>query len=187
MKEMMLRLPVVEVSSSDDLWQAKFWRRNGRYIVRRDNGDVSVADVTLRPGVIGEIRADDERLQHFMEVYVGQPKLIDPDEIDEHIAELNEQIAQMKVQHDAELAHKDKECKAWLDEKEAELNERYTTLKEANEQKLAMQRKELEHEFEMKKMKLDLETPKRNAQGEWISGKTLTEIIKTLSGGRKED
>ena len=187
MKEMMLRLPVVEVSSSDDLWQAKFWPKNGRYIVCRDNGEVSVAEVRLLAHEVGEARAVDERVQQLFECFVGQPKLIDPDKSDEHIAELNEQIAQMKVQHDAELAHKDKECKAWLDEKEAELHERYATLKEANEQKLAMQRKELEHEFEMKKMKLDLETPKRNAQGEWISGKTLTEIIKTLSGGRKED
>ena len=35
MKEMMLRLPVVEVSSSDDLWQAKFWPKNffiGRFM-----------------------------------------------------------------------------------------------------------------------------------------------------------
>ena len=184
---MMLRLPVVEVSASDDLWQAKFWPKNGRYIVRRNNGDVSVVEVRLMPHEVGEARAIDERVKQLFECFVGQPKLIDPDESDKHIAELNEQIAQMKVQHDAELAHKDKECKALIDAKDAELHERYDMLDEANEQKLAMRRMELEQEYEKKKLQLELETPKRNAQGEWISGKTLTEIIKTLSGGRKEE
>lgn len=32
----------------------------------------------------------------------------------------------------------------------------------------------------------NIDTPKRFAQGEWVSGKTLTEIVKALAG-RKED
>jgi hypothetical protein len=42
-------------------------------------------------------------------------------------------------------------------------------------------RMELEHEYEIKTLKIEQETPKRFEQGEWVSGQTLTEIIKTLS------
>lgn len=53
------------------------------------------------------------------------------------------------------------------------------------EQEFEMKRKDLEHEYEKKKLELD--TPKRFSQGEWVSGKTLTEIIKTLThNGNKE-
>ena len=58
---------------------------------------------------------------------------------------------------------------------------------QADEQKLAMRRMELEQEYEKKIMQLELDTPKRFAQGEWVSGKTLTEIIRTLTAGKKED
>ena len=58
---------------------------------------------------------------------------------------------------------------------------------EENDRTLAMRRMELEQEYEMKKMQLELDTPKRFAQGEWVSGKTLTEIIRTLVAGKKED
>ena len=47
---------------------------------------------------------------------------------------------------------------------------------------------EVKHEYEMKVEKLEheyalrqAEIPKRNGQSEWVSGKTLTEIIKTLA------
>lgn len=51
-----------------------------------------------------------------------------------------------------------------------------------------MKRKDLEHEYEKRMMELENNTPKRFSQGEWVSGKTLTEIIKTLThNGKKED
>lgn len=37
-----------------------------------------------------------------------------------------------------------------------------------------------EHKHEIKMLKLEQETPKRFEQGEWVSGQTLAEIIKTL-------
>lgn len=49
------------------------------------------------------------------------------------------------------------------------------------EQEFEMKRKDLEHEYEMRTKELESETPKRFSQGEWVSGKTLTEIIKTLT------
>lgn len=42
-------------------------------------------------------------------------------------------------------------------------------------------RMELEHEYEIKKLKLEQEMPKRFEQGEWVSGQTLVEIVKTLT------
>ena len=207
MKEMMVRLPMVEFSASDELWLAKFWHENGRYIVRRDNGDISIADVILTPKGVGEVRSDDERLIRLIEVPLDNAELFDPDQwvlatdlenaknamdsdrerYDAQLAELNTQLANMKEQYDAELAKKEKEYKSLIDEKEAEFHERYAILNDNKEKALNMRRMELEHEYELKKMQLELETPKRCAQGEWISGKTLTEIIKTLSGGNKEE
>lgn len=211
MKEMMLRLPVVEVSASDDLWLARFWQKNGRYIVRRDNGDVSVADVQMKPLGAGEARPDDERLASLYECFVGQPELLDPDDwvlavdlenvknaCEADIKRMKEDLSEARERHEAEMAEqkarceavcKDTEeyCKNLIDQKERDVDYRIKTLNDGNEQKLAMRRMELEQEYEMKKMQLELETPKRFAQGEWVSGKTLTEIIRTLSGGKKED
>ena len=49
------------------------------------------------------------------------------------------------------------------------------------EQEFEMKRKDLEHEYEKRMMELENDTPKRFSQGEWVSGKTLAEIIKTLT------
>ena len=206
MKEMMLRLPMVEVSASEDLWQAKLWSKNGRYIVRRDDGCTSVVEVQLKPTETSE---DDEadRLRMLCEVFVGCPTLYDPDNLvlatdydnaknalaanrehyEARLAEMNTQIERLKEEAELALAEKEKECKALIDEKEAEYNSRYSALNENYEQKLQKRLAELDHEYETKKLKLELETPKRFAQGEWVSGKTLTEIIKTLAGGKKEE
>lgn len=55
------------------------------------------------------------------------------------------------------------------------------------EQEFEMKRKDLEHEYEKRMMELESETPKRFSQGEWVSGKTLAEIIKVLMhNGNKE-
>ena len=49
------------------------------------------------------------------------------------------------------------------------------------EQEFEMKRKDLENEYEKRMMELENDTPKRFSQGEWVSGKTLAEIIKTLT------
>ena len=207
MTEMYLRLPLVEIGSDpEEVYQAKNYPKSGRYIIRRSNGDVSVADVQIREVGVGEARPIDERTLNVYETFVGQPELFDPDDwvlatdlenaknaYESKIGSLKKEMQADRERHEAEMAEQkmkceamceetEKNCKALIDAKDAELHERYATLGEANEQKLAMRRMELEQEFEMKKMQLDLETPKRFAQGEWVSGKTLTEIIKTLAG-----
>ena len=73
-----------------------------------------------------------------------------------------------------------------VNEKMDEMSKRYYESIEQEKKTLSAefdkQRMELEHEYEVKRLQLEAETPKRFAQGEWVSGKTLTEIIKTLSG-----
>jgi hypothetical protein len=207
MKEMYLRLPLVEIGSDpEEVYQAKHYRKSGRYIIRRSNGDVSVADVQIREVGVGEARPTDERTLNVYETFVGQPELFDPDDwvlatdlenaqnaYESKIESLKKEMQADRERHEAEMAEQKEKCEAvcreteencdkLIKEKEAELQYRIDTLSEADEQKLAMRRMELEQEYEKKKLQLELETPKRFAQGEWVSGKTLTEIIKTLAG-----
>ena len=53
--------------------------------------------------------------------------------------------------------------------------------KDELEQEFEKKRMELEHQHDIRMMEIENEQPKRNSQGEWVSGKTLTEIIKTLT------
>ena len=210
-KEMMIKLPMVTATSYEELTKAKTYPQSGRYIVKMDNGDIVVADVTLRPVEQGEARTIDEDTQSTCTCFVGQPVVLDPDEwtlaIDLENARLayeadhkrmEEQMREANERHEAEMAEQkekceavcretEENCKKLIEEKEADLQYRIDTLSEADEQKLAMRRMELEQEYEKKMMQLELDTPKRFAQGEWVSGKTLTEIIRTLTAGKKED
>ena len=204
---MMIKLPMVTAASWDELTKARTYPQSGRYIVQLDNGDIVVADVTLPSVEQGEPRTNDEGTTSACTCFVGQPVLLNPDEwtltIDLENAKLaydadrkrmEKQMREANERHEAEMAEQkakcealcretEENCKTLIDDKEAEINK----LEKDNEQKLAMRRMELETEYEKKKMQLELETPKRFAQGEWVSGKTLTEIIKTLAGKGKED
>jgi hypothetical protein len=175
--------------------------------VQLDNGDIVVADVTLPSVGQGEPRTNDEGTASACTCFVGQPVLLNPEEwtlaidlenarlaYDAELKRKEGQIREANERHEAEMAEQKAKCEALchetevnckklIDEKEAEISK----LEENNEQKLAMRRMELEAEYEKKKMQLELDTPKRFAQGEWVSGKTLTEIIKTLAGKGKED
>ena len=209
-KEMMIKLPMVTATSYEELNKARIYPQSGRYIVKMDNGDIVVADVTLRPVEQGEARSIDEDAQSLCTCFVGQPELLDPDEwvlaIDAKSAKISyeadrkrmeEQMREASDLHEAEMAEQkakceatcretEENCKKLIEEKEAELQRRMDMLSEADEQKLAMRRMELEQEYEQKRMQLELDTPKRFAQGEWVSGKTLTEIIKALTAGKQE-
>lgn len=70
-----------------------------------------------------------------------------------------------------------------------EMRDKYSKKNEQREKELQvayeMRKEKLEHDYEMKKLQLEQKMPKRFEQGEWVSGKTLTDIIKTLAG--KED
>ena len=210
-KEMMIKLPMVTATSYEELNKARTYPQSGRYIVKMDNGDIVVADVTLRPVEQGEERAIDENANSVCSCFVGQPVVLNPDEwtlaidlenarlayeadrkrMEEQMREANEgheaEMAEQKEKCEAACRETEENCKKLIEEKEKELQYRIDTLSEADEQKLAMRRIELEQEYEMKKLQLELDTPKRFAQGEWVSGKTLTEIIRTLTAGNKED
>jgi hypothetical protein len=206
-KEMMIRLPMVTAQTAQELNKARIYPQSGRYIVKLANGDIVISDVELRPVEQGEARSYDEEVQSYCTCFVGQPVVLDPDEwtlaIDLENAKLayeadrkrmEEQMREANERHEAEMAEQKEKCEAvcreteencdkLIKEKEAELS----VHAEENDRTLAMRRMELEQEYEKKKLQLELDTPKRFAQGEWVSGKTLTEIIKALAAGNKED
>ena len=206
MKEMMIRLPMIKMAASDNTYLAKHYPKSGRYIIRRDNGDTSVADVQLRPIGVGEARCDDEQATVY-ECFLGQPDLLDPRDwalaIDienvklaaqADVENIKCQIEELKSAHEDELADKELECQKMIDAARAEaqaakddFEARKLVLQEQMDTTLAMRRMELDQEYELKKMQLELDTPKRFAQGEWVSGKTLKEIIEVMSRGEKED
>lgn len=210
-KEMMIKLPMVTVTSYEELNKARTYPQSGRYIVKMDNGDIVVADVTLRPVEQGEERAIDENANTVCSCFVGQPVVLDPDEwtlaIDLENAKLayeadrkrmEEQMREANERHEAEMAEQKEKCEAvcreteencdkLIKEKEAELQQRMDALDDESAKNYQLCKMELEHEYEKKKIQLELDTPKRFAQGEWVSGKTLTEIIRTLTAGKKED
>ena len=75
---------------------------------------------------------------------------------------------------DARVVNKDMDALADKYYKELEAK------KHELDQEFELKRQALEHEYEMKMKDLETEMPKRFEQGEWVSGKTLSEIIKTL-------
>lgn len=206
-KEMMIKLPMVTAQTAQELNKARIYPQSGRYIVQLANGDIVIADVELRPIEQGEARSYDEEVQSYCTCFIGQPVVLDPDEwtlaIDLENAKLayeadrkrmEEQMREANERHESEIAEQkakcedvchetEENCDKLIKEKEADLSAHA----EENDRTLAMRRMELEQEYEKKKMQLELDTPKRFAHGEWVSGKTLTEIIRTLVAGKKED
>lgn len=211
MKEMMIVMPMVTVPSYEDLNMARFYPKTGRYIVKLDNDDIVVADVILKPLQQGELRPNNEQVQSLVYCPAGQPELLDPKEwvpaidlentklayeadskrMEEQMREANErheaETASLKAEQNARCEEIEKNCKKLIDETEEEYQRRVDALNNSNEQQLTIRRMELEHEYEKKKMQLELDTPKRFAQGEWVSGKTLIEVVKALTAGKQEN
>ena len=79
MKEMMIKLPVIDIAASDQTTLAKHYPKSGRYIIRFDNGDLSVADVRLSHIEHGEARSNDEKAEVY-ETFIGSQELLDPDD-----------------------------------------------------------------------------------------------------------
>lgn len=69
------------------------------------------------------------------------------------------------------------ELKAVKERYEEDLESEKRHLNDEYEKKML----QLEHEYEMKKKDLENKIPKRFEQGEWVSGQTLVEIVKTLT------
>lgn len=124
---------------------ASLYSHNGVYLLKRDDGAMSVAYV--------EKDAENTFLTQFYETFVGCPSL-HPAASMVHVNELKAVKERYKEDLESEKRHLDDEY----------------------EKKML----QLEHEYEMKKKDLESEMPKRFEQCEWVSGKTLSEIIKTL-------
>jgi hypothetical protein len=188
-KEMMIRLPMVTAQTVQDLNKARIYPQSGRYIVKLANGDITISDIELRPIGQGEARPYDEETQSYCSCFVGQPEILDPDEwmpaIDLENAKnaYEAKIAEQKKKYEDTCRETEENCQKLIEEKEKELS----SYIDKNDSTLTIRRMELEQEYEKKKLQLELDTPKRFAQGEWVSGKTLTEIIRTLVAGKKED
>lgn len=103
--------------------------------------------------VYAEISPDGKYLSVFSETFIGNKPMINAN----------------SVVHVNELKAVEERCKGTL----AMENERLENVYEKK-------RMELEHEYKVKMLELEHEMPMRFEQGEWVSGKTLSEIIKTL-------
>lgn len=203
----MIKLPMVTAQTVQELNKARIYPQSGRYIVQLANGDIVIADVELRPIEQGEERSYDEEVQSYCTCFVGQPELLDPDEwvlatdleniknaYEADRKQMKEDLQHANERHEAEMVEQEEKCDAICRETEenckkliVEKEQELSAHAEDCDKTLAMRRLELEQEYEKKKLQLELDTPKRFAQGEWVSGKTLTEIIRTLADRKKED
>lgn len=106
--------------------------------------------------------AGNEICKNYLDTIVGSRPTIDSDDV-MHVSEFNK---------------KTEEYFKWCDEQ-------YQQRKKELQAEFNLRKEKLEHDYEMKNLQLEQEMPKRFEQGEWVSGKTLSDIIKTLVG--KED
>ena len=125
---------------------ASLYPHNGVYLLKRDDGSMSVAYVEK-----DEAKTSPSQ---FYETFIGSPFLYPTG----------------SMVHVNELKAVEERCKGTLD-----------TEKERLENVYEKKRMELDHEYKVKMLELEHEMPKRFEQGEWVSGQTLTEIIKTLA------
>ena len=100
----------------------------------------------------------------FQEVFVGAPESMEGENVMD-CREVNEKMDDMIRRYDKDVEMRKRELESEFEKKEMQLR----------------------HEYEMRMKELESEMPKRFEQGEWISGKTLTEIVKTLAGRKETD
>ena len=128
---------------------------DGVFLLKRIDGTMSVASVERGMG-------DGDYCCSFVETIIGQKPAIASENVMD-AREVNRRLDEISKQYYEKAEQRNKELQSEFD------------LRKAN----------LEHDYEMKKLQLEQEKPKRFGQGEWISGKTLSDIIKTLV--EKED
>ena len=128
---------------------------DGVFLLKRIDGIMSVASVERGMG-------DVDYCNSFVETIIGHKPTIASENVMD-AREVNKQLDEMSKRYYEKGEQRNKELQSEFD------------LRKAN----------LEHDYEMKKLQLEQEKPKRFGQGEWVSGKTLSDIIKTLVG--KED
>lgn len=125
---------------------------SGTFLLKRTDGMASV--VNINKGV----EPYEEYTAGWQETLIGAPDMIESQFVMDS-RDVDRKMEAMIKRYDEDVARR----------------------KHDLEQEFEMKRKDLEHEYEMRTKELESETPKRFSQGEWVSGKTLTEIIKTLT------
>lgn len=137
----------------------EYYPHDGTFLLKFADGSMAVVNVTN-----GKNDAD-VYCSLFQICFIGAPRVIEADDM-MTIASHKSQVEEIRLKYQNEL-----------EVKKTKIEDEYT-------QKHLV----LKHEYEMKMKELETEMPKRFAQGEWVSGKTLTEIIKTLThNGNKEE
>ena len=129
----------------------EYYPHDGIFMLKHPEGGFSVVNVVRGDGTA-------EYCQQFQMCFVGFPNTIDSGRVMDSY-EVNDKMDAMRDRYEADLKQKKHEI----------------------EQEFEKKRMELEHQHEIRMMEIENEQPKRNSQGEWVSGKTLTEIIKTLT------
>ena len=131
---------------------------DGVFLMTTPDGVMSIVNV-----VLDKSASPTPYCSQFQQCFIGCPNCIDSDNV-MNTSEYNKKLEEMSKTYEADYNRKKTEL-------ENNFDKRFT---------------ELEHEYEMKNLQLEYETPKRNSQGEWVSGKTLTEIIRTLTANNKD-
>lgn len=125
---------------------------DGVFLIRRIDGMMSVATVDRGTD-------SNEYCLNFMETIIGsRPTIASENVMDAR--DVNKKLEEMSDKYYKEGEQRKKELQADFD----------------------LRKEKLEHDYEMRTLQLEQEMPKRFEQGEWVSGKTLSEIIKTLVG-----
>lgn len=125
---------------------------DGTFLLTRVDGMMSV--VTIERGDY-----ESEYCQNYQEAFIGNKQTIDAEFVMDS-RDVDEKMDAMTKRYDEDVKRRKNEL----------------------EQEHEKRRMELEHQHEIRMMELENEMPKRFEQGEWISGKTLTDIIKTIVG-----
>lgn len=124
---------------------------SGTFLLKRTDGMASVVNINKGVEPYGEYASG------WQETFIGAPDMIESQFVMDS-RDVDRKMEEMIKRFDEDVARR----------------------KHDLEQEFEMKRKDLEHEYEMRTKELESEIPKRFSQGEWVSGKTLTEIIKTL-------
>lgn len=167
MKEVYVSLPLIEATDTD-VSRKDMYPGIGRYLVRLPNSDLLVVEVYCIP--------ESGEGVNFCSIFIGQQKPLDEEDI-----MLKENADAVSEDYELQV----KALKSQLEEQKAyyenRLKEQEERAKEQIDIRVAAKVERIEHEYEVKALKLEQDTPKRFGQGEWISGKTLKEIIALLA------
>lgn len=193
MEEIYVKLPLVEMDDYGQLSLKRKYPHIGCCFVKTPDEMISAVQVQNWPAD-NEKEPEETRVQAFS-VTLGQPEYVHADNMitkeeydaackrhSEVVDKYKRTIEEMEARHKAELDRLNEVVLAARTFKE----QHDKTIQDAVDAAKAQVTMELEHEYEMKKLQLELETPKRFAQGEWVSGKTLAEIVKTLAGENRK-